>query len=277
MGFYLNKLSEIFLYIQLMSALLKLGSAVFGGSLTNLSLFKKQSFADADCKPIALHSVPNYNWNYNWDGRQNFGKDGQSKGTRNVLFIRHGQYQKDTQHKSLTQLGRHQAVTLGGFLNKFKEEFDLEEMDVKVYHSSMKRAFETCDIAMNQCDFPCDYDIICEPRIVEGCPIVPDPNYPSYNIPVEYIKEVRNNLNSFFKDTMHRSNKDEDSFEMYFCHSNVIKVLTLKLLQLPLNAWSIFKIKDCSITLFRIFSDGRVFCLTFGDAGFLEYTKCTDG
>ena len=259
-----------------MSALLKLGSAVFGGSLTSLSLFKKQSFADADCRPIALHSVPNYSWNYNWDGRQNFQKDGQSKGTRNLLFIRHGQYQKNTLQKSPTQLGGYQAVKLGEFLNKFKDEFDLEEMDVKVYHSSMKRAVETHDIAMKQCEFPCDYKVIVEPRIVEGCPMVPDPPYPNYDVPVDMIKEVRNNLNSFFKDIIHRSNTDKNSFEMYFCHSNVIKFLTLKLLQLPLNAWSRFNIKHCSITWFRIFSDGRVSCLTFGDAGFLEYANCTD-
>lgn len=256
-----------------MLTLLRLGSATLAGSLASLPSFV---YADADCSPIALHSVADYPWNYNWDRKQNFCVDKQSKGTRNLLFIRHGEYQKETKLQSLSQLGQTQAVQLGTFLNKFKDEFRLEEMDMKVYHSTMRRAHETCRIALNQCDFPCNYDVIEEPRIEEGCPMLPDPNYPNYNPPVSIIKVVRNNLNSFFKERIHRSSTDKDSFELYFCHSNVIKFLTLKLLQLPLNAWSRFNIKHCSISWFRITPDGRVSCLTFGDAGFIEYKNCTD-
>ena len=55
-----------------MLALLKLETAIFGGSLNSLSLFKKQSSAEADYNQKVLdhfpvHQADTVSWKYNWE------------------------------------------------------------------------------------------------------------------------------------------------------------------------------------------------------------------
>ena len=55
-----------------MSALLKLETAIFGGSLTSLSLFKNQSSAEADYDQRVLdhfpvHQADTVSWKYIWE------------------------------------------------------------------------------------------------------------------------------------------------------------------------------------------------------------------
>ena len=262
-----------------MSALLKLGSAFFGGSLTSLSLFKKQSFAEADCQQnlnFQVHQAKTVPWKYNWDKRQDQVINGvKPTGVRNLFFIRHGQYKTLTPFKFLSDLGIEQAVYLGRFLKQFKDTFDLEQMEVKIYTSPMNRAKQTCKIAMEYAKLDEQYVSIEEPRLEEGCPIYPDPPFDGWDPNIADVANKRTELNEFFKEHMHRSSSNKDSFELYFCHGNIIRFLTLKLLQLPLNAWSRFDLHHCSITWFRIFPNGKVSCLTYGDAGFLDVEKCT--
>jgi len=265
-----------------MSALLKLGSAVFGGSLTSLSLFKKQSFAETSfgpprspCRPSSsssehpLVTPASESWHWNWDGRQN--NPGCYSGVRNIFFIRHGEYETEARVAQLTDRGVKQARMLGTFLKKFadKEFPNLRDMDVRCYHSGVLRAEQTCSEAMKVCS-GLDLKPRLENRLAEGWPMYPSPSFEGALPCNQEVVQCRNRLNSFFQERMHRSSCNQDTFELYFCHGNVARFLTLKLLQMPLLAWSRFIIGHCGITWIRIFPDGRVSCLTYGDTGFLD-------
>lgn len=255
-----------------MSSLFKLGAAVFGSSL---SLFKKQCHAATDCDlKHPLVTPAEEPWFYDWDGRQN--QCQQAKGVRNIFLIRHGQYQMQAPVKRLTNLGLLQADNLGRFLKKFiPTEFNLKEVDLQVYNSPVVRAEQTRKRAMIQSGL-CNVCAITDNRLAEGCPIWPNPPYANYEVPWEDVNQVRSNLNDWFKEKMHRSASDRDSVELYFCHGNVTRFMTLKLLQMPLMRWSGFVVKHCSITWFKIFPDGRVSCVCMGDAGFLDIDQCTE-
>jgi len=249
-----------------MSSLLKLGSAFFGGSLTSLSLFKKQSLAAPDCGHplVEMREEP---WNYNWDGRH-----GQNCGTgvRNIFLIRHGQYQTRAPVMRLTNTGLYQADRLGEFLKKFiPTEFDLNAVDLQVFNSPVIRAEQTMKRAMIKSEI-CNARSVTDNRLAEGCPIMPNPGYEGYEPCWQDVKFMRDNLNDWFRERMHRSSSNRDSVELYFCHGNVTRFLTMKLLQMPLCAWSRFTVKHCSISWFKIFPDGRVSCVTLGDVGFMD-------
>ena len=278
-----------------MSSLLKLGSAVFGSSITSLALFQKQSFANSDCGPPSYFSQcnpppcspppqcppppcnpppPRCNdlvspadepWAWNWDGRQNHPM---RQGTRNIFFIRDAHHDLEGRITQLTEKGMQQSQMLGRFLAKFAtKEFNLCNMDVRCYHSGVLRAEQTCYEAMKA---GLNLNMMMECRLAEGCPMYPNPRFPNYNPCSQDVQTCRNRLNSFVKERMHRSDCDMDTFELYFCHANVARFLTLKLLQMPLSAWSRLLIGHCGITWLKIHPDGRVRCMTFGDTGFFD-------
>lgn len=171
----LNKLSAV--------AITSLG----GGSLL-CSLFSNESrlktVYNASSFTSSHSSSPE--WDYNWDhrapskviksseltkGAKDFKLEG-SQATRNVILIRHGQYNlRGTTdiERYLSDLGRTQAKRTGERLSELEIPFD------EVVMSTMTRAQETGNIIVEQLSKPQrqNLKIINEPLIEEGAPVEP--------------------------------------------------------------------------------------------------------
>jgi serine/threonine-protein phosphatase PGAM5 len=102
----------------------------------------------------------------------------QSKATRHIIMIRHGQYDLkgiSDKERILTKLGRQQARMTGKRLRELQIPFT----DVVI--STMSRAKETGNIILEELDnivkdCPIEYDSLIE----EGAPIVPEPRVGSW-------------------------------------------------------------------------------------------------
>src|SRR5690349_8706090 len=147
-----------------------------------------------DLKPnVVYNSTKNTNqttlWDDNWDHRaatsvvkpnnssnpekQNkYNEDiekHRSKAIRHIILIRHGQYVYGDSDKErmLTELGRAQAKLTGQRLAELKVPID----DVVI--STMTRAQETAKIIMTQLPAAGSFNIVHEPLIEEGAPVLP--------------------------------------------------------------------------------------------------------
>lgn len=277
-----------------MPNLLKLASAAFGSGFTSLSLFKKQSHARMDCENRLIFNPrypENTSWYANWDGFHDVYCESEikPKGVKNILFVKTAQHELFGPNKGLTELGKKQAEGLGKFLVELGKQFPIEQTDVKVVSSSEQYTQETAMIAMNTAQYNLQGKE--DSRLNHGIPLKPSPV--TYYVPtftdVDFIArakheketkektdEKRKQLDEFFAETFSRSTTDQNTFELYFCDKNIIHFLTMKLLQLPLNAWSRFRSLNCSITWFQIKPNGRVSCVTFGNNGFLSQELWTE-
>jgi len=275
-----------------MPNLLKLGSAVFGSGLSSLSLFKKQSHARMDCDNQQMFSSmypENTKWFADWDGLQQnmYDKSEKPTGVRNLLFISNAQHKLFGQDQGLTKLGEQQAAEVGKFLKRLKNKYSLEQMELKVITASEQFSFETATIAMNTAQFQGNGEQ--EGRLNAGNPLEPSPMLPFgptstdpreraffNNTRKQKIDEKRKQIDEYFADNISRKENNTSTFELYFCHANIINFLSMKLLQLPLNAWNRFDTLNCSVTWFKIKPDGKVSCITFGNYGFLPQHMWTE-
>ena len=242
-----------------MKFLLKLRPRALGSGVIGLLAFHTPSDLKRVCfaELAPVHeSIP---WNYNWDGRQNV----KGNGARHMLLIRHGQYDttdRNDKNRILTALGRTQAERLGKYLREFIGENNLS----RVVSSDQTRAIETRDIAManyGQVIQPTE-----DPDLREKFPHVTSWHLPGNdNHTPEEIQERTTIIDRAFTTYFTRRTVKENAIEIYFVHSNVIRYLTCKALQLPLNAWARFELRHCSITWFEIKQDGTVVCRAFGD------------
>eukprot|EP01084_Bolivina_argentea_P197083 337796_1 len=90
-------------------------------------------------------------WNYNWDNRKDeydsIEATKRINGKRSITLIRHSQYNRiegaNNDKKSLTELGKKQALFTGKRLNERDIKFD------KIYCSKYIRAIETCHIIVS--------------------------------------------------------------------------------------------------------------------------------
>lgn len=123
-------------------------------------------------------------WDYNWDKRDAKNVDGatgdknklekhQSKATRHIILIRHGQFKKgetDIQ-RILTTLGRKQAEVTG----KRLAEMELPITEIVV--STLARAQETGKVILEQLPKPQRNGVVFrdDKKLIEGAPIQPQP------------------------------------------------------------------------------------------------------
>jgi serine/threonine-protein phosphatase PGAM5 len=129
-------------------------------------------------------------WDYNWDHRApskvvkrdaltSEAKLNVGQATRNVILIRHGQYNLRGQtdlERYLSELGRKQAKRTGERLNELEIPFD----DVVI--STMTRAQETGNIIVDHLSKAQrqNLKIINEPLIEEGAPVEPSKVFLSF-------------------------------------------------------------------------------------------------
>ena len=201
-------------------------------------------------------------WNSNWDLPDNNNNSAKSKATRNIILIRHGQYnfRENDDDCKLTLLGREQADHTGIRLKELGIEYDA------LIHSTMTRAIETANI-ISKC-IP-SIKIQVDSDLAEGTPFVNEPELPYWNIPESVIREDHLRIEKAFRKYFHRAppTQSKDSFEILVCHANVIRYMVCRALQFPPEGWIRFSLDHASITWVSIRPNGYITVRSIGNSG----------
>ncbi|XP_071338234.1 serine/threonine-protein phosphatase PGAM5, mitochondrial isoform X2 [Trachinotus anak] len=229
-------------------------------------------------------------WDFNWDKRDpsalTNGKkkesatedpsseqdNGKPKATRNILLIRHSQYNlggNSDKERILTPLGREQAELTGQRLAALGLKYDV------LIHSSMARATETANIISKHLPGPGVELVSCD-LLREGAPIEPVPPVTHWKPDAVYHEDGAR-IEAAFRRYIHRADpkQKEDSYEIIVCHANVIRYFVCRALQFPPEGWLRMGLNNGSITWLTIRPSGRVALRTLGDAGFMPPEKLT--
>ncbi|XP_028312666.1 serine/threonine-protein phosphatase PGAM5, mitochondrial isoform X2 [Gouania willdenowi] len=232
----------------------------------------------------------NGQWDFNWDKRDpsalSNGKKKESatedpsseqdnskpKATRNILLIRHSQYNLSgscDKERILTPLGREQAELTGQRLAALGLKYDV------LIHSSMARATETAHIISKHLSDP-DVALVSCDLLREGAPIEPVPPVTHWKPDAVYHEDGAR-IEAAFRRYIHRADpkQKEDSYEIIVCHANVIRYFVCRALQFPPEGWLRMGLNNGSITWLTIRPSGRVALRTLGDAGFMPPEKLT--
>lgn len=229
-------------------------------------------------------------WDFNWDKRDpsalTNGKkkesttedpsseqdNGKPKATRNILLIRHSQYNLSgitDKERILTPLGREQAEFTGKRLAALGLKYDV------LVHSSMARATETANI-INKHLSGLGVELVSCDLLREGAPIEPVPPVTHWKPDAVYHEDGAR-IEAAFRRYIHRADpkQKEDSYEIIVCHANVIRYFVCRALQFPPEGWLRMGLNNGSITWLTIRPSGRVALRTLGDAGFMPPDKLT--
>ncbi|CAL1616403.1 unnamed protein product [Knipowitschia caucasica] len=227
-------------------------------------------------------------WDFNWDKRDPSAlvngkkkesvtddpsseqENGKPKATRNILLIRHSQYNlsgSTDKERFLTPLGREQAEFTGQRLAALGLKYDV------LIHSSMTRATETAGIISKHLP---DVDLVSCDLLREGAPIEPVPPVTHWKPDAVYHEDGAR-IEAAFRRYIHRADtkQKEDSFEIIVCHANVIRYFVCRALQFPPEGWLRMGLNNASITWLTIRPSGRVALRTLGDSGFIPPDKLT--
>ncbi|KAJ0067695.1 hypothetical protein NL108_009843, partial [Boleophthalmus pectinirostris] len=141
------------------------------------------------------------------------------KATRNILLIRHSQYNLSgttDKERFLTPLGREQAELTGQRLAALGLKYDL------LIHSSMTRATETANIISKHLP---GVDLVSCDLLREGAPIEPVPPVTHWKPDAVQYHEDGARIEAAFRRYIHRADpkQKEDSYEIIVCHANVIR------------------------------------------------------
>nr|XP_046241711.1 serine/threonine-protein phosphatase PGAM5, mitochondrial isoform X4 [Scatophagus argus] len=231
-----------------------------------------------------------HSWDFNWDKRDpsalSNGKkketatedpsseqdNGKPKATRNILLIRHSQYNlsgNSDKERILTPLGREQADLTGKRLAALGLKYDV------LIHSSMARATETAHIISKHLPGPGVELLSCD-LLREGAPIEPVPPVTHWKPDAVYHEDGAR-IEAAFRRYIHRADpkQKEDSYEIIVCHANVIRYFVCRALQFPPEGWLRMGLNNGSITWLTIRPNGRVALRALGDAGFMPPDKLT--
>uniref|UniRef100_A0A4W5QIC8 Serine/threonine-protein phosphatase PGAM5, mitochondrial n=1 Tax=Hucho hucho TaxID=62062 RepID=A0A4W5QIC8_9TELE len=229
-------------------------------------------------------------WDFNWDKRDpstllTNGKkkeivsedpsseqdNGKPKATRNILLIRHSQYNlsgNGDHERILTTLGREQAEFTGQRLAALGLKYDI------MVHSTMARATETANIISKY--LPGVELVSCD-LLREGAPIEPVPPVTHWKPDAVQYHEDGARIEAAFRRYIHRADpkQKEDSYEIIVCHANVIRYFVCRALQFPPEGWLRIGLNNGSITWLTVRPSGRVALRTLGDSGFMPPDKLT--
>lgn len=226
-------------------------------------------------------------WDFNWDKRDPSAlvngkkkesvtedpsseqENGKPKATRNILLIRHSQYNLSgisDKERFLTPLGREQAELTGQRLAALGLKYDL------LIHSSMTRATETANIISKHIP---GVDLVSCDLLREGAPIEPVPPVTHWKPDAVQYHEDGARIEAAFRRYIHRADpkQKEDSYEIIVCHANVIRYFVCRALQFPPEGWLRMGLNNGSITWLTIRPSGRVALRTLGDSGFMPPEK----
>jgi len=206
--------------------------------------------------------------------------DDYPKARRNLILIRHGQYNAagddDCKH-TLTELGREQAAFAGKKLASMGIKF------TSITCSTLTRAIQTSNIILQNIDIGKQKDLKLEtkdPLLSEGTPCIPEPPYHNpelWNPPERDVVVEGSRIEAGFRKYFHRADpsQEDDSWEIIVCHANVIRYFSCRALQFPPEGWLRISLDHCSITRFTILPTGEVILRGLGDSGYIPYEKAT--
>lgn len=263
---------------------------LFGGGdgASRWSRFSVVKAAQPAWTPASHTPAPSgHAWDFNWDKRDpsvlvngkkkesvtedpsSEQENGKPKATRNILLIRHSQYNlsgSTDRERFLTPLGREQAELTGQRLAALGLKYDL------MIHSSMTRATETANIISKHLP---GVDLVSCDLLREGAPIEPVPPVTHWKPDAVQYHEDGARIEAAFRRYIHRADpkQKEDSFEIIVCHANVIRYFVCRALQFPPEGWLRMGLNNGSITWLTIRPSGRVALRTLGDSGFMPPDK----
>lgn len=237
-------------------------------------------------------------WNAAWDSQENpereldstyINDDGQSsrgpvaethhnsKALRQLLLIRHGQYQNESnkeaaeEERSLTTTGVAQARATGLFLSHALQHrsgnqfFVASELDA-IHVSDLTRARQTAEYILESFS-PSQRARLRTPDSLlrEKFPCDPEPVYEAKKAKTKHMKLSEEAFHKYFhRPTPANRQTNTNTVELIVGHGNMIRYFLCRSLQLPPEAWLRFAIPHCSITSLVIRSDGTVKIIAFG-------------
>lgn len=176
-------------------------------------------------------------------------------GTRNLLLVRHGQY--DVERGGwLTELGREQAIHTGKWI------FDnLAGQRVHaLWSSTLPRARETADIIGKSVTR----------QAVKRAGVLREGMYSKvkgYEVPPSEREEDRKRADAayerFFKTTR------VDRFEIVVCHGNLIRYLVCRAMEIPVARWTRMNSNHCALTRVLIRDTGAVRVVSYNETAHL--------
>lgn len=193
--------------------------------------------------------------------------------TRNLFFVRHGQYHR------LEYTGPEERLTLdqinaldGGLTGIGKEQAALTAERFRgrpiaaLYCSTLPRAAETADIiAAAFAGIPTE----CDQTLWECIPSVPAEFAEHFqNISVEDITLGRARAAQVY-DHYFRPAHADDRQELIVAHGNLIRYLVCRALHVTVDAWLSMYTNHCGVTQFLVREDGSVRLVSYNDVGHL--------
>ena len=186
----------------------------------------------------------------------------EEKGIRTIYLIRHGQYDESDERdeytgKGLVPLGIAQTRLLAARLKAMSIEFN------SLTSSTMTRAKQTAMI-INQ-EFP-ELELKQSELICECTPPTWRKDIMVDTDTLE-LSECIENLEKAFQKFFISSPDEKDRNDIIVCHGNVIRYFVTKVLKVDTMAWLQMSITNCSLTIVRIFPDGKMKLDAFSDYG----------
>lgn len=186
---------------------------------------------------------------------------------RTIVFIRHGQYQKNPE--KLTRLGRYQAKTTAKIIAQLKPS--------KIYCSTMPRAKETAQIIGSQVKRnPQAKEFFCEgllPGTVGFMNLVTKKKSNAERLEIKRkMKKAELDADFAFK-FLFQKPKTNATCEVVVAHGNVIRHWVCKALKINSKKWLSMDVSHASLTTIRIDKKGHMVLLGFSDCGHLPVKK----
>lgn len=184
------------------------------------------------------------------------------KGTRTIYLIRHGHYNENDEQdeytgNELNPLGIAQARLLSARLKSMSIGFS------SLTSSTMTRARQTAMI-INE-EFP-DLDLIQNDLICECTPPTWREDIMAEEDSINLVR-CAENLEKAYNEYFIPSPDENDRNDIIVCHGNVIRYFVTKVLKVNTMAWLQMSITNCSLTIVRIFPDGKMKLDAFSDYG----------
>jgi serine/threonine-protein phosphatase PGAM5 len=184
------------------------------------------------------------------------------KGTRTIYLIRHGDYEENDEQDEFTgnelnPLGIAQARLLSARLKSMSIGFS------SLTSSTMTRARQTA-IIINE-EFP-DLDLKQNDLICECTPHTWREDIMAEEDSLDLVV-CAENLDKAYNEYFIPSSDNKDRNDIIVCHGNVIRYFVTKVLKVDTMAWLQMSITNCSLTIVRIFPDGKMKLDAFSDYG----------
>ncbi len=165
---------------------------------------------------------------------------------------------------SLTRLGHYQANCIAKRLTDYPVD--------KIHSSSLLRAKET---ALSVIEKFSNLQLKSHHLLKEGLPYVPAPLIKQKKLDKVQIKMDKERMDQAFNVFFAPNKKETEKHEVLICHGNIIRYFICKCLGVPIEAWSNFEIFECSLSIVKVSSQGKIVVKSVGETGHIPVLKRT--